>query len=154
MKTLLGLMASACVLALASACAPQQPAAPTNEQLVERGQYLVTAIGGCNDCHTPQTPTGPDMAHALQGAPLGFELVPALQGHVPWVAVAPPIAGGPVNWSDEQFATFLQTGVRPDGSHPNPPMPAFRLNADDARAVVAYIKTVPRADTAPASTTP
>jgi len=114
----------------------------------------VTAIGGCNDCHTPQGPTGPDMAHSLQGAPLSFELVPALQGHVPWTPVAPSIAGGPANYTDEQFATFLQTGVRPDGSHPNPPMPAFRLNADDANAVVAYIKTLPRANAAPATTTP
>lgn len=126
----------------------------TQEQLVERGQYLVTSVAGCNDCHTPQTAQGPDMAHALQGAPLGFQLAPALEGQIPWTSVAPPIAGVPSGWTDEQFASFLQTGVRPNGSHPNPPMPPYRLNADDARAVVAYIKTLPRAEAAPATTTP
>lgn len=136
---------------MACACAPQQPA-PTQEQLVERGQYLVTSIGGCNDCHTPMTPTGPDMAHTLQGSPIAFQLLPQFQGQVPWAAVAPPIAGGPANYSDEQFATFLQTGVRPDGSHARPPMPQFRMSADDARAVVAYIKSLPHtAASAPAT---
>ena len=60
-------------------------------------------------------------------------------------AYAPPIAGGPAAYTDEQFAAFLQTGVRPDGSMARPPMPQFRLNEEDARAVVAYIKTVPPA---------
>ena len=76
-----------------------------------------------------------------------FDLETALL--FPWAAVAPPIAGGPVNYTDEQFAAFLQTGMRPDGSHPRPPMPAFRFNEEDSRAVVAYIKTLPRADSAP-----
>lgn len=144
----------AATAAVLSACAPQQPAPLTQEQLVERGQYLVTGIGGCNDCHTPQTPNGPDLTHSLQGAPLAFELVPALQGQVPWAPAAPPIAGGPANYTDAQFETFLQTGVRPDGSHARPPMPQFRLNADDAHAVAAYIKTLPPADATPAPAQP
>ncbi|MGE0596844.1 MAG: hypothetical protein AB7P07_10775, partial [Hyphomonadaceae bacterium] len=48
-------------------------------------------------------------------------------------------------YTDEQFAQFLQTGARPDGSRPLPPMPPFRLNEEDARAMVAYIRTVPAA---------
>jgi len=144
----------AIVAALIVGACTQQPAQMTNEQLVERGQYLVTSVGGCNDCHTPMTPQGPDMAHTLQGAPLAFQLVPALQGQVPWADTAPPIAGGPANYTDEQFATFLQTGVRPDGSHPRAPMPPFRFNADDASAVVAYIKTLPRAQASAPTATP
>jgi mono/diheme cytochrome c family protein len=125
---------------LMGACA-QQPAAPTPEQVIARGEYLVTAIGGCNDCHTPMTPQGPDMAQALQGATLIF--APTVQ--IPWAPVAPPLAGGPAGYSDEQFASFLQTGRRPDGSMTLPPMPQFRLNENDAQAVVAYIKTLPHA---------
>jgi mono/diheme cytochrome c family protein len=64
---------------------------------------------------------------------------------MPGAPVAPPLAGGPANYTDAQFATLLQTGVKPDGSRPLPPMPAFRLNEEDARAVVAYIKTLPKA---------
>lgn len=128
---------SACALA---ACTPQVTE-PTEAELVARGEYLVTAIGGCNDCHTPMTPQGPDMAHSLQGATLMF--APTIE--VPWAPIAPPIAGGLAAYTDEQFAAFLQTGVRPDGSMARPPMPQFRLNEEDARAVVAYIKTVPPA---------
>ncbi len=132
---------SVVALALLAACAQQQQAQePTREELVARGEYLVNNIGGCNDCHTPMTPTGPDMAHALQGATLIF--APTIP--IPWAPVAPSIAGIPSGYTEAQFAAFLQTGVKPDGSSPRPPMPAFRLNEDDAEAMAAYIATVPR----------
>lgn len=124
--------------ALLVACTPTQQEM-TEEQLVRRGEYLVTAIGGCNDCHTPMTPTGPDMAQSLHGAELTF--APTIE--IPWAPYAPALSGGPAGYTDEQFAAFLQTGVRPDGSQARPPMPQFRLNEDDARAVVAYIKSLP-----------
>jgi len=135
------------VAAALAACA--QPAVqhePTQAELVARGQYLVTGIGGCNDCHTPMTPQGPDMAHSLQGSMLAIRLTPQFEGHIPWAEAAPQIAGGPAGYSDEQFAHLLMTGEKPDGSHLRPPMPQFRMNADDAHAIVAYIKTVPRAE--------
>jgi mono/diheme cytochrome c family protein len=152
MRTVIVAAALACAL---GACTQANPPM-TEAQLVERGNYLVNNVGGCNDCHTPQTPTGPDTAHALQGGPLAIQLLPQLQGQIPWAPVAPSIAGGPAGYTDEQLAAFLQTGARPDGSHPNPPMPPFRFNEDDARAIVAYIKPVPRGDAAPAApaTTP
>lgn len=131
-------------LAMVTACT-QTPAQMTREQLVERGNYIVNGIGGCNDCHTPMTPQGPDMAHSLQGTPLSVQLLPQLEGQVPWAAIAPPIAGLPAGYTEEQLASFLQTGLRPDGSQARPPMPQFRLHDDDARAVAAYISTVPRA---------
>ena len=59
---------SAFALAALGACVQQGPTELTQEQLVARGEYLVTAIGGCNDCHTPMTPQGPDMTQSLQGA--------------------------------------------------------------------------------------
>lgn len=138
MKHAFATVLAALALTACSVTAPQ----PTEEQLVARGEYLVTAIAGCNDCHTPMGPAGPDMARSLQGADLGF--APLME--MPWAPVSPPIAGGPANYTDEQFATFLQTGVRPDGSMTRPPMPQYRFNEEDARAVVAYIKTVPRAE--------
>lgn len=130
------------VLCGLAACAPPPL---TGDALVERGEYLVTGIGGCNDCHTPMTPEGPDMAHSLQGATLVF--APTIE--MPWAPIAPPIAGIPAHYTEEQFATLLQTGERPDGSRPLPPMPQFRMNADDARAITAYIATLPRAEATP-----
>jgi mono/diheme cytochrome c family protein len=137
---MLKLLFGAAVLAVLGACA-QQPAEPTREELVARGEYLVNNIGGCNDCHTPMTPQGPDMAKALQGSTLIF--APLVD--MPWAPTAPSIAGLPANYTEEQFVAFMQTGVRPDGSRPLPPMPPFRLNEEDARAMAAYIATVPRA---------
>ena len=145
MARLWGVLAVATALA---ACA-QQPAvqhAPTQAELVARGQYLVTGIGGCNDCHTPMTPQGPDMAHSLQGSTLAIRLTPQFEGHIPWAEAAPQIAGGPAGYTDEQFARLLMTGEKPDGTHLRPPMPQFRMNVDDSHAIVAYIKTVPRAE--------
>lgn len=134
----------AAALAALAACTqtPAPPAAPTQEELVARGEYLVSGLVGCHDCHTPMTPTGPDLTRALQGAELGF----APTAPMPWGAYAPALAGGPANYTDEQFVQFLQTGVRPDGSMARPPMPQFRMNEDDARAVVVYIKTLPAAE--------
>jgi len=137
MKAYVGAIA---LVALLGACA-QRASEPTREELVQRGEYLVTGVAGCNDCHTPLTPQGPDMAHSLQGAPLAF--APTIE--IPWASVAPPIAGLPANFTEEQLASFLQTGVRPDGTSPRPPMPPYRMNEEDARAVAAYISTVPRA---------
>lgn len=135
------MLAALCGIASLVACAPSA-SEPVTADLVARGAYLVTGIGGCNDCHTQMSSTGPDMARTLQGAELAF--APLIE--VPWASYAPPLAGGPTNYTDAEFASFLQTGIRPDGSAARAPMPAFRFSKDDAHAVVAYIKTLPAAD--------
>ena len=134
------ILGSAVAALMLCACS-QQAAEPTRAELVARGQYLVTSVAGCNDCHTPMTPQGPDMAHSLQGAPI--LMAPTIE--IAWATVAPPIAGLPLNFTEAQLAAFLQTGVRPDGASPRAPMPPYRMNDDDARAVAAYISTMPHA---------
>jgi hypothetical protein len=99
-------------------------------------------MAGCNDCHTRMTPTGPDMAHSLQGAPIIFKVTLP----IPSATIAPPIAGGPAGFTEAQLATFLQTGATPEGVKPPlPPMPAYRMNAEDAAAVAAYVWSLPKA---------
>ncbi|MFZ2029474.1 MAG: c-type cytochrome [Vitreimonas sp.] len=144
MRKILGCVAAVAALAACSQ-QPATPPAPTQAELVSRGQYLVNSIGGCNDCHTPMTLQGPDMAHALQGATIPFRLTAQLEGHIPWAPVSVPLAGGPAGYTDEQFVHFLMTGETAHGGPATPPMPQYRMNEEDARAVVAYIKTVPRA---------
>lgn len=129
------------VLALALGACSAGDREASQAQLVERGDYLVNAVAGCNDCHTPMGPNGPDMAQSLQGATLGF--APLMD--MPWGPVAPPIAGGPANYTNEQFVALLQTGTRPDGSRPLPPMPQYRLSEEDARAIAAYVESLPAA---------
>jgi hypothetical protein len=42
--------------------------------------------------------------------------------------------------TDAQALTFLTTGKKPDGTTPRPPMPDYRFNDEDARAVLAYLR--------------
>ncbi len=137
-----GMMVAALSAAALGACAQQEPAQLTGAALVERGDYLVNGVVLCGDCHTPRVEGvgeggPPDLERKLQGAPVA---VPP-----PLANFAPALAGRPANYTQEQFIAFLQTGVRPDGSHPRPPMPPYRLNEEDARAVDAYIASLPRA---------
>jgi mono/diheme cytochrome c family protein len=108
-------------------------------QSVAHGKYLVERVSGCNDCHTPRDEKGqPIMSQSLQGATLGTQPIHPM----PWAAVAPPIAGLPANFTPEQMLTFLQTGKRPDGSSPRPPMPPYRFSREDAQSVTAYIRSL------------
>lgn len=135
------MLAAAAAALLLSACAQEAatPEALTGDALLARGEYLVEGVVLCGDCHTPRAEGSmePDLTRRLQGATIPMP--------PPLATVAPPLAGLPANYTEEQFIAFLQTGVRPDGTHPMPPMPPYRLNEEDARAVSAYIASLPRA---------
>jgi mono/diheme cytochrome c family protein len=134
------LLGAAAALAL-SACAQPADAPLTGEALVARGEYLVNGVVLCGDCHTPRLENmAPDEAHRLQGSEVASMGPPEI-----FATYAPALAGGPANYSEDQFVALLQTGVRPDGSQPRPPMPPYRLNEADARAVAAYIRSLPAA---------
>jgi hypothetical protein len=46
-------------------------------------------------------------------------------------------------WKVEGFTKFLQTGKNPRGGSAGPPMPAYKLKAEDADAITAYLKSLP-----------
>ncbi|HET8995929.1 MAG TPA: c-type cytochrome [Acetobacteraceae bacterium] len=118
-------------LCLAMTCAAQAQ--------IARGKYIVERVGMCGDCHTPRDAKGePIASKALQGAPLGLRPVHPM----PFADAAPRIAGLPENWTLAQAATFLETGKRPNGTEPMPPMPPYRLSKDDALAVATYLKSL------------
>jgi mono/diheme cytochrome c family protein len=107
---------------------------------VERGAYVVHHVAMCIYCHTPKDADGQlDEQQLLQGAPMPVE---SPFPRVKWAFQAPKIAGLPGGWTDEDTARFLQTGVTPTGRTPQPPMPPFRMNEEDARAVAAYLKSL------------
>jgi mono/diheme cytochrome c family protein len=138
MKNLLKLLLTPAVL-LTTVALSAQP--DDRAGLVTRGRYLVENIGLCADCHSPRNERGEFIAgQSLMGAPLGF--APSFPMPA-WAPVAPAIAGLPT-MTEEQAVRFLREGVRPDGSRPRPPMPEFRLNEADARAVAAYLKSLAR----------
>ncbi len=134
-KTLLsfaagGLLATVCVSAQTQ---------PSSAELIERGRHLVQDVVGCGDCHTPRLPDGQlDPAKVMQGAVLGFK--PLVE--MPWNPAAPSVAGL-VGRDDPTVLHVLTKGVRPDGSMPLPPMPGFRMSDDEAKAVIAYLRSLP-----------
>ena len=128
---------------MALSCAPLTSAL-ADADAVARGKYLVT-LGGCQDCHTPGHFFGkPDMARALGGSEVGFE-IPGL-GTFYGPNLTPDKATGLGGWTDEQIVAAMQTGVRPDGRVLAPIMPwraLAVLTKPDAAAVVAYLRSLP-----------
>ncbi len=151
--------------------APKVPTAEElAAQKVERGRYLVE-VTGCNDCHTPMTmgPQGPqpDMTRMLSGHPAEMPIPPAPAAAGPWiwgglatntafwgpwgVSVAPNLtpdeATGLGGWTEEMFLGALKHGKFYGTGRPLlPPMPwpwYSKLTDDDAKAIFAYLRTIP-----------
>ena len=129
------------VLTVFSAFTVSVSSAPPDDKakLIARGRYLVVDAGTCQDCHTPRDQQGKFIEEKwLQGSELFVKPAVPIPG---WTSISPGIAGLP-NWTDEQAVKFLTTGVAPDGSGANPPMPEYRFNVADAKAIVAYLRSL------------
>lgn len=113
-------------------------AAPADR--VARGRYLAHQVAMCVQCHSPRLPDGSlDETKLFTGAPVPFADAPFPGMH--WASRAPAIAGLP-GFTDEDEITLLTTGRRGSGRVPDPPMPPFRFNRDDAAAIVAYLRSL------------
>ncbi|MGR3495862.1 c-type cytochrome [Citreimonas sp.] len=105
---------------------------------LERGRYLVEALGHCGECHTPRNALGAlDRSAWMQGAPN-----PSGRGTIP--ALTPDS----LTWSAADIAYYLETGFTPDydsaGGHMAAVVDNFaKLPAADREAVAAYIKALP-----------
>jgi len=114
-------------------------AEPPKDAAIKRGQYLVEQVAMCADCHTPRTDKGDyDRTEWLKGDVLDFKPMHPM----PFAAVAPQIAGLPTFPTDELAVRFLETGTNAVGKTSLPPMPQFRLEHEDAVAVVAYLRSL------------
>jgi len=114
-------------------------AASPHAAKIARGKYLVDGIARCGDCHTPHNEKGEEIAGQLfRGAPLIFKpIVP-----IPMFADKAPNIAGLRGWEEEAAVKFLMTGIAYNGLPARPPMPQYRLNREDAEAVVAYLKSL------------
>jgi mono/diheme cytochrome c family protein len=131
------------IVAIAAGYAVSRGAGAENAQ-VTHGKYLVQ-LAGCTDCHTPGHLLGkPDMSRFLGGSDVGFE-VPDL-GTFVGPNLTPDNDTGLGNWTKEEVATAIQTGVRPDGRILAPTMPwrAYAgLTQSDIAAIVDYLRSLP-----------
>jgi mono/diheme cytochrome c family protein len=114
---------------------------PAASDAVNRGAYLVQALGHCDACHTPRTALGgPDDERFLAGGPGpdGTE-VPGL---------TPTTLG---KYRDAELIELLITGVTPDGDVLADEMDLVirnstsRLTRADLAAIVAYLRALPAA---------
>ncbi len=120
---------------------------PTPER-IERGSYLVNSVTNCGVCHTPRvggTWLGGERTDAfLAGGAvfddrgMGFKLTTP--------NITQDVETGIGSWSDDEIMRAVRDGVRKGGELMWPPMPFGTwdvISDDDARAIVAYLRTVP-----------
>ena len=106
---------------------------------LDRGAYLVEALGHCGECHTPRNLLGgPKKAQAFAGAKLAD-------------------GGGAPNltptrlkkWDDTELKDFLSSGLTPDGDVVGDAMgevirnTTSQLTAPDLAAMIAYLRSLP-----------
>jgi mono/diheme cytochrome c family protein len=152
------------------AAQPDAAGQSTTQTAVQRGEYLVTAMG-CNDCHTPwkmgANEPEPDMTRFLSGHPADMVMPPPPKlpdGPWLWLGAAsntafagpwgvsfsanltPDPETGLGKWTPEIFIATLRNGRHEGKGRPLlPPMPYFavnKLNDEDLRAVFAYLQSL------------
>lgn len=126
-------LCAALTLALSAggALADEPEVAPVDAALVAQGAYLARA-GDCVACHT-----------AAQGKPFAGGLpLSTPVGAIYSTNITPDPTAGIGNWSYEDFAKLMRTGVTKSGYtvYPTMPYPSFsRLGEEDMRALYAYL---------------
>ncbi len=109
-----------------------------NTPELERGRYLVEALGHCAECHTPRNVTGGlDRSRWLAGAPN-----PSGKGQIP--GIAPET----LKWGIKDIAYYLQTGLTPDYDSAGGDMVSVianlgHLTEKDRLAIATYLKALP-----------
>jgi mono/diheme cytochrome c family protein len=105
---------------------------------VTRGEYLVNSVAMCVQCHSPRDARGNIIANQkLRGASIPVR-GPSWDSE--WAYKAPALAGLP-GFTDEQIVMLLTEGHAGDRPAPQRPMPPFRMNKQDAEAIVSYLRS-------------
>jgi mono/diheme cytochrome c family protein len=117
------------------------PETTANQSEIERGRYLAEEIAKCSECHTARNEQGELRQDSwLRGAPIWIRPVAPIRN---WADRAPALAGLP-SFTDEQAERVLEQGIGPEGEELRPPMHIYHMNHADAKAIVAYLKSLPR----------
>ncbi len=123
-----------------------------NGDAVARGRYLVDHVSICGDCHTPRNLLGAQQSAYLAGTAHGPDAEPVPN-------ITPDRASGLGDWTSEDIATLLESGMKPDFDNVQGLMeevvegrgggPGYRhMPAADREAIAAYLRTVPPVENA------
>ena len=113
---------------------------PKRTALLNRGDYVVSALGHCGECHTPRNfMGGPKRDRLLAGTDKGPE----------GKSVSNITPARLKKWSDSEIRDFLQTGMTSDGDVTSETMgevvtnTTSQLTAEDMAALIAYLRSIP-----------
>ena len=119
---------------------------PDPSDKVAYGRYLVQARAICYPCHSADFAKLDEHVPENSGGYLGGgNEMPDLNGRLVKTAnITPDPETGIGKWSEAEFVRLVRFGVRPDASVIQYPMVPFpELSDDEARAIFAYLRTVP-----------
>jgi mono/diheme cytochrome c family protein len=134
----IGLAAALLVPAVAAMRAPAAGTQAAPQGDVARGEYLANNVAMCVQCHSPRDQHGNILVNEkFTGAPIPVR-GPAWSAE--WAYRTPAIAGLR-GFTDDQIVMLLTEGHLGDRPAPSRPMPPFRMNRQDAEAIVAYLRT-------------
>jgi mono/diheme cytochrome c family protein len=123
-----------------------RPFTRTAERLA-RGRYLVTAVTGCLNCHSPHDWTRHEAPIPAGWAGAGQDLVSwTLPGHVVAPNLTRDLETGTGAWSDDTLGRAIREGVGHDGRALFPMMPfqQFRtLSDEDLASIVVFLRSLP-----------
>jgi mono/diheme cytochrome c family protein len=114
---------------------------PAKSAMLNRGAYLVEALGHCAECHSSRDAFGGIIKQRrFAGGP-----DPEGKG---WVPNITPHADGIAAWSEKDIIYLLETGLTPDSDAVGSTMADVvvntgKLSPDDRAAIAAYLKTLP-----------
>jgi len=120
---------------------------PRRAPMVDRGAYLVEALGHCGECHTPRNYLGAtkkDRALAGGKGPTGKDLPNLTPTHL-------------AKWSDPELKDFLLFGTKPDMDSADEAMAEVvrnttsQLTPEDLAALMAYLRALPARPDEPAT---
>jgi Cytochrome c len=127
-------------LAFSRSATFRTPAQESNKAQIERGRYLVEEVAKCGECHTPRNAQGElERNQWLQGAPIWIMPVKPISN---WAVRAPALAGF-ASFTDQQGERVLEQGIGPEGETLRPPMHIYHLKPEDAKAIIAYLRSLP-----------
>jgi mono/diheme cytochrome c family protein len=114
---------------------------PGKSAELNRGAYLVEALGHCAECHSPRDPLGGIIPSRR------FAGGPDAEGKG-WVPNITPHPDGLASWSAKDIAYLLQSGMTPDSDSVGSNMAdvvrnTAKLSDADRAAIAAYIKALP-----------